>query len=105
MEKFMTGNEAVAQGTYEAGVSYAAAYPGTPSTEVLENISLHKEDIVAEWAPNEKVALDGSSYRRVCCRSKVFSIYETCRSKCGSRSYVYICLYGNKWGDGINNRR
>ncbi len=54
----MTGNEAVAQGAYEAGVSYAAAYPGTPSTEILENISLHKEDIVAEWAPNEKVALE-----------------------------------------------
>jgi len=57
MKKFMTGNEAIAQGVYEAGISYASAYPGTPSTEILENIALY-EDIVAEWAPNEKVALE-----------------------------------------------
>ncbi len=58
MKRFMTGNEAVAQGAYEAGISYASAYPGTPSTEILENIALFKDDIVAEWAPNEKVALE-----------------------------------------------
>ncbi len=58
MIKLLTGNEAVAQGAYEAGVSYAAAYPGTPSTEILENIAEYKGDIVAEWAPNEKVALE-----------------------------------------------
>jgi len=53
----MTGNEAVARGAYEAGISFASAYPGTPSTEILENIAQYK-DIVAEWAPNEKVALE-----------------------------------------------
>jgi indolepyruvate ferredoxin oxidoreductase alpha subunit len=58
MKKFMTGNEAVAQGAYEAGISYASAYPGTPSTEILENIALFKDDIISEWAPNEKVALE-----------------------------------------------
>jgi len=58
MKKLMTGNEAIARGAYEAGVSYASAYPGTPSTEILENIALYKENIVAEWAPNEKVALE-----------------------------------------------
>jgi indolepyruvate ferredoxin oxidoreductase alpha subunit len=58
MKKFITGNEAVARGAYEAGVTYASAYPGTPSTEILENIGKYKEDIVAEWAPNEKVALE-----------------------------------------------
>jgi indolepyruvate ferredoxin oxidoreductase alpha subunit len=53
----MTGNEAVARGAYEAGVVYASAYPGTPSTEILENTALYKE-IISEWAPNEKVALE-----------------------------------------------
>jgi len=60
MIKLLTGNEAVAQGAYEAGISYAAAYPGTPSTEILENIAGFKKDIIAEWAPNEKVALESA---------------------------------------------
>jgi indolepyruvate ferredoxin oxidoreductase, alpha subunit len=58
MKKLLTGNEAVARGAYEAGVKYASAYPGTPSTEILENIATYKNDILAEWAPNEKVALE-----------------------------------------------
>lgn len=61
MKKLMTGNEAIARGAYEAGVKYASAYPGTPSTEILENIALYKNDIVAEWAPNEKVALEAAA--------------------------------------------
>lgn len=56
----MTGNEAVAYGAYEAGVRYASAYPGTPSTEILENMALYKDDIKAEWAANEKVALESA---------------------------------------------
>lgn len=60
MKKLLTGNEAIARGAYEAGVKYASAYPGTPSTEILENIALYKGDIVAEWAPNEKVALEAA---------------------------------------------
>ncbi|MDU2064097.1 MAG: indolepyruvate ferredoxin oxidoreductase subunit alpha [Sporomusaceae bacterium] len=60
MKKLLTGNEAVAQGAYEAGVVYAAAYPGTPSTEILENIAQFKGDIIAEWAPNEKVAFENA---------------------------------------------
>lgn len=59
MKVLMTGNEAIAQGAYEAGIHYAAAYPGTPSTEILENIAPHKE-IIAEWAPNEKVAVESA---------------------------------------------
>ena len=61
MKKLMTGNEAIARGAYEAGVKYASAYPGTPSTEILENIALYKDDIVAEWAPNEKIALESAA--------------------------------------------
>lgn len=58
MKVLMTGNEAVARGAFEAGVTYASAYPGTPSTEILENMIDYKEDLIAEWAPNEKVALE-----------------------------------------------
>lgn len=57
MKKLMTGNEAVARGAYEAGVLFASAYPGTPSTEILETLATY-EDIYTEWATNEKVALE-----------------------------------------------
>lgn len=59
MKKLMTGNEALVQGAWEAGVLFASAYPGTPSTEILENMTEHKE-VVSEWAPNEKVALEAA---------------------------------------------
>jgi indolepyruvate ferredoxin oxidoreductase alpha subunit len=57
MKVLLSGNEAIARGAYEAGVSVATAYPGTPSTEILENIVTYT-DIYAEWSPNEKVALE-----------------------------------------------
>lgn len=60
MKQLMTGNEAVARGAYEAGLTFASAYPGTPSTEILENIVQYKKDIYCEWAPNEKVALEAA---------------------------------------------
>ncbi|MHC1748527.1 MAG: indolepyruvate ferredoxin oxidoreductase subunit alpha [Cellulosilyticaceae bacterium] len=64
MKKMMLGNEAVARGAYESGVTVATAYPGTPSTEITEYIAKYKE-IYAEWSPNEKVAMEvaiGSSF-------------------------------------------
>ena len=54
----MSGDEAVARGAWEAGVSVAAAYPGTPSTEILENMALYKDDVYATWANNEKIAVE-----------------------------------------------
>lgn len=58
MEKtILSGNEAIARGAYEAGVRVASAYPGTPSTEILENV-VHYAGIDASWAPNEKVSLE-----------------------------------------------
>ena len=45
MRELMTGNEAVARGAYEAGLVFASAYPGTPSTEILENLSKYKEEV------------------------------------------------------------
>ena len=65
--KLMLGNEAIARGAYEAGVKVVSAYPGTPSTEVTENIARYDE-VYAEWAPNEKVAFEvaiGASYAGV----------------------------------------
>jgi len=53
----MSGNEAIARGAYEAGVGFASAYPGTPSTEILENVAKYPE-INSRWANNEKVALE-----------------------------------------------
>ncbi|MDR1140383.1 MAG: indolepyruvate ferredoxin oxidoreductase subunit alpha [Planctomycetaceae bacterium] len=59
MKTLLSGNEAIARGAYEAGVTLAAGYPGTPSTEILENIAAkYKESIYAEWSPNEKVAFE-----------------------------------------------
>ena len=78
MKKLMLGNEAVARGAYEAGVRVAVAYPGTPSTEITENMAkFSKEEVYCEWAPNEKVALEvaiGASMggaRALCCMKHV----------------------------------
>jgi|Deesub1362B_J571_1020462.scaffolds.fasta_scaffold02248_2 indolepyruvate ferredoxin oxidoreductase alpha subunit len=57
MKALLSGNEAVARGAYESGVKVAAAYPGTPSTEILQNFAQY-EGVYAEWAPNEKVAFE-----------------------------------------------
>ncbi len=54
---FLSGNEALALGAYEANVKVASAYPGTPSTEIMETLSTY-DGLYTEWAPNEKVALE-----------------------------------------------
>ena len=81
MKKLMLGNEAFARGAYEAGVTVAAAYPGTPSTEITENIAKYDE-VYAEWSPNEKVALEvaiGASIGGA--RGAV--LHEACGLECG----------------------
>jgi len=67
MKQLLSGNEAIALGAYHAGIAVATAYPGTPSTEILESIA-RMEDVYAEWSINEKVALEvgmGASYAGV----------------------------------------
>ena len=59
MKKLMLGNEAFARGLYEAGCSFVSSYPGTPSTEITEYAAKYSE-IYAEWAPNEKVAMESA---------------------------------------------
>ena len=59
MKQLMLGNKAVARGLYEAGCSFVSSYPGTPSTEITEEIAKY-DDIYSEWAPNEKVAMEAA---------------------------------------------
>ena len=59
MKQLMLGNEAVARGLYEAGCTFVSSYPGTPSTEITEAAAKYPE-IYAEWAPNEKVAMEAA---------------------------------------------
>lgn len=58
MKQLLTANEAIARGFYEAGGAVAAAYPGTPSTEILENINHYRSELYCEWSTNEKTALE-----------------------------------------------
>ena len=64
-KKLLLGDFAVARGAWEAGVRVATAYPGTPSTEITEELARY-DDVYSEWSPNEKVALEagiGASIR------------------------------------------
>ncbi len=64
MRRLLSGNEAVARAAWEAGCKVGSGYPGTPSTEILEAFAPYP-GVYAEWAPNEKVALDvaiGAAY-------------------------------------------
>lgn len=58
MKHLLTGNEAAARGAFEAGLKVGSAYPGTPSTEIFENLPQYREHVYCEWAPNEKVATE-----------------------------------------------
>ena len=58
MKVLLSGNEAIARGAYEAGVKVCSAYPGTPSTEIFEELPKYKDAVYCEWAPNEKVATE-----------------------------------------------
>ena len=59
MKELMLGNKALARGLYEAGVCFVSSYPGTPSTEITEEVAKYDE-IYCEWAPNEKVAMESA---------------------------------------------
>lgn len=74
MKKLLLGNEAVARGLYEAGCGVVSSYPGTPSTEITECAAKYDE-IYAEWAPNEKVAMEVA----------IGSAIGGCRSFCGMK--------------------
>ena len=58
LKQLLSGNEAAARGAYEAGVEVCSAYPGTPSTEIFENLPQYQDVLYCEWAPNEKVGTE-----------------------------------------------
>ena len=101
----LTGNEAIARGAWEAGVRVAAAYPGTPSTEILESLANYPaEDLHAQWSTNEKVALDvaiGASFAgsRALCRD------EACRPQRRRRRLHVADLYRRERRPGAGGLR
>lgn len=96
MKMLLSGNEAIARGAYEAGVVLAAAYPGTPSTEILENIANYKE-IISEWSPNEKVALDvaiGGAYAG----ARTMAVMKHVGLNVAADSFFYASMTGTEAG-------
>ena len=96
MKKLYSGNEAIARGAYEIGVRLATAYPGTPSTEILENIVRYPE-IISEWAPNEKVALDvavGGAYAGV----RAMAVMKHVGLNVAADSFFYASMTGAESG-------
>ena len=96
MKKMLSGNEAVARGLWEAGVGVASAYPGTPSTEILENYALFP-NIYAEWATNEKVAVDvavGAAYAGV----RGFAAMKHVGLNVAADSFMYAAMTGVEAG-------
>ena len=85
-KKIMLGNEAIARGAWEAGVKVSSAYPGTPSTEVSENLVKY-EGVYAEWAPNEKVAAE------VAMGASIVGTRAMCAMKCVGLNVASDPLY------------
>ena len=96
MKDLLSGNEAIARGAYECGVRLASAYPGTPSTEILENM-VQYEPIISEWAPNEKVALDvavGGAYTGV----RSMAVMKHVGLNVAADSFFYAAMTGAESG-------
>jgi len=96
VKRLLSGNEAVAWGAWESGVRVAAAYPGTPSTEILETFA-PMPDIYAEWTPNEKVALDvavGAAYAG----SRAMAVMKHVGLNVAADSYFYASMTGMEAG-------
>jgi indolepyruvate ferredoxin oxidoreductase alpha subunit len=96
MKRLLSGNEAVARGAYEAGVRVAAAYPGTPSTEILENLARYDE-VYSEWSPNEKVALDvaiGAAYAG----SRAMAVMKHVGLNVAADAFFYVSMTGLEAG-------
>src|SRR5512133_3287892 len=90
MVTMLSGNEAVARGAWEAGAEVASAYPGTPSTEILENFARFP-GVYAEWATNEKVAVDvavGAAYAG----KRAFSTMKHVGLNVATDSFMYASM-------------
>jgi len=96
VRRFLSGNEAVAWGAWESGVRVAAAYPGTPSTEILETLA-PMPNVYAEWCPNEKVALDvavGAAYAG----SRAMAVMKHVGLNVAADSFFYASMTGMQAG-------
>jgi indolepyruvate ferredoxin oxidoreductase alpha subunit len=96
MKKLLSGNEAAARGAWEAGVAVASGYPGTPSTEILETFARFP-GVYAEWAPNEKVAVDvaiGAAYAG----SRAFATMKHVGLNVAADSLMYAAMTGAEAG-------
>ena len=96
MQKLLSGNEAVARGAWEAGVKVASAYPGTPSTEIMEYFARYP-NVYAEWAPNEKVAVDvaiGAAYAG----QRAFSSMKHVGLNVAADAFMYASMTGAEAG-------
>ncbi len=96
MKRLLSGNEAVARGAWEAGAAVAAGYPGTPSTEILETFARYP-GVYAEWAPNEKVAVDvaiGAAYAG----RRAFATMKHVGLNVAADSLMYVAMTGTEAG-------
>lgn len=96
MIKLLSGDEAVARGAWEAGVKVSSAYPGTPSTEIQENFARYP-NVYAEWAPNEKVAMDaaiGAAYAG----TRAFTSMKHVGLNVAMDSFMYASMTGVEAG-------
>jgi indolepyruvate ferredoxin oxidoreductase alpha subunit len=96
VKRLLSGNEAVAWGAWESGVRVAAAYPGTPSTEILETFA-PMPGVYAEWSPNEKVALDvavGAAYAG----SRAMAVMKHVGLNVAADSFFYASMTGIEAG-------
>ena len=91
----LNGDEAVARGAVEAGLKVAAAYPGTPSTEILETLAEASKTLgfYAEWSINEIVAAEVAAGASMA-GARAHCFYEACRLKRCSRRCYDPCLHG-----------
>lgn len=92
----LSGNEASARGAYEYGVELASAYPGTPSAEILDNIAQYDE-IISEWAPNEKVAVDvaiGGAYAG----ARTMAVMKHVGLNVAADAFFYASMTGTEGG-------
>ncbi len=96
MRVLLSGNEAIARGGYESGVRVAAGYPGTPSTEILETL-VRYSGVYAEWAPNEKVAMDvaiGAAYAG----SRAMAVMKHVGLNVAADAFFYAAMTGMEAG-------
>jgi len=94
--RILSGNEAVARGAWEAGVAVASAYPGTPSTEIIEEFARYP-GVYAEWAPNEKVAVDvaiGAAYAG----RRAFASMKHVGLNVAADAFMYASMTGTETG-------